>query len=136
MTLAQITQRLQADGLLKSARQRADRGIESSRQHAEQDAPGWGEMALTMVRWFSKVKDRQYESSLLTGPVVGRNHYAWTAEECRLWCAAHDLPDPPELRAWGSVIQRALREGLIVKTGGFRATASSNGSVRALYRKA
>lgn len=124
MTLARIQQCLIAYGLIghrsmTGARAKADKGIESARRHAEDDRPGWGDTAQTVLRWFLRRHDQPF-----------------TIEEARLWSEAHDLPQPPELRAWGSVTQRALREGLIVKTGGYRATASSNGSVRALYRKA
>lgn len=120
---------------LQKARAAADKGIASSAEHAESDIPGWGDMALTMVRWFAKVKNRQWEGS--DKPFKWKTaEPGWTAEECRLWCSAHDLPEPTELRAWGSVIQHALREKLIVKTGGFRATAASNGGLKALYRKA
>lgn len=116
---------------LQQARAAADKGINSSAQHAEQDVPGWGDMALTMVRWFAKVRAKEWEKEDPYWVDPG-----WTMEECRIWATAHDLPAPPDARAWGAVTRRALSEKLIVPTGGYRATAASNGSVRALYRKA
>lgn len=129
---------------LEEAPAAADKGIASSAEYAEQDVPGWGDMALTMVRWFAKVKSRQWggsdkpfnRSSMSSKEKWSTDEPGWTAEECRLWCSAHDLPEPTELRAWGSVIQHALREKLIVKTGEYRPTAASNGGLKALYRKA
>lgn len=104
---------------LLEARARGQTGIESSAKHAEHDAPGWGELAQTVLRWYLRRHDRPF-----------------TFEEVRLWSELHDLPRPPELRAWGSVAQRALRDGVIRKTGAYRATAASNGSARALYVRA
>src|SRR5688500_4777024 len=111
------------------------KGQAGAEQAANNCGPEWMEDAARALRWFAKFKARQWQGS--ANPI----HWVtedpgWTIEEARLWATAHDLPEAKSLRAWGSVTQRALREGLIVKTGGFRATAASNGSVRALYRKA
>ena len=46
------------------------------------------------------------------------------------------LPEPPDARAWGSVTRQAVARGIIVRTGGYRAAVSSNGSPKPLYRKA
>lgn len=115
---------------LSAARAKGDRGIASSINHA---GDAWADSALTMVRWFAKVKQRQHYLDEDHNEIV---YPAWTMEECRLWAAAHDLPEPPDARAWGAVTRRALSEGLIVRTGQFRPTAASNGGLKALYRKA
>lgn len=39
-------------------------------------------------------------------------------------------------RAWGPVTRQAVARGIIVRTGGYRAAVSSNGSPKPLYRKA
>lgn len=107
------------------------KGEAGALQAANNCGPEWMESALTCVRWFAKVKER---ASWKCDGSWAHSH-DWTMEECRLWATAHDLPEAKSLRAWGAVTRRALSEGLIVPTGGYRATAASNGSVRALYRK-
>ena len=42
-------------------------------------------------------------------------------------------PEPPDARAWGHVMQRAKRMGLIEPCG-YRAARSSNGSPKVLWR--
>lgn len=91
-------------------------GMESAERHAGAE---WAELAQTVLRWFLRRHDQPF-----------------TMEQVRIWATAHDLPAPPDARAWGAVTRRALSEGLIVATGGYRATAASNGGLKALYRKA
>jgi hypothetical protein len=112
------------------------KGQAGAEQAANNCGPEWMDAALTCVRWFSKVRERQWNSykGLTWNPDYSKQ--GWTMEECRLWATAHDLPEAKSLRAWGAVTRRALSEGIIVPTGGYRATVASNGSVRALYRKA
>lgn len=95
---------------------RRETGIASSAQHAEQDVPGWGELALWYVR--------QYAASQIL---------PWTMEACRTWAYAHGLPKPDEERSFGSVTQKALRQKLISKTDRYAPAASSNGSPKPLY---
>lgn len=121
MTLAQITQRLQADGLLKSARQRADRGIKSSAQHAEQDAPGWQEDAMHYLRWFCRLMAR-------------RTCNQFHIEAFRQWAASKGLKQPEELRSYGALTQRAIREKLIHPTGLYARAVSSNLSPKMIYQ--
>lgn len=121
---------------LQQARAAADKGINSSAQHAENDVPGWGDRALTMTRWFARIKGPKCCKTPNGYELVPDSSEPFTMEEVRIWATAHDLPSPPDARAWGSVTRRALSEGLIVATGGYRATAASNGAARATYRKA
>lgn len=58
-----------------------------------------------------------------------RGHF--TVEELR---AELRIPRPKELRAWGAVTVRAVREGLIEQTSEFRPAASSRGSMKPVYR--
>jgi hypothetical protein len=98
-----------------AAREAAERGIQSSAQHAEDDRPGWGESALAWLRFHAEVSEGEF-----------------TMEQFRQM-ASMVLPEPPDLRAWGSVTQKAIRQGIIRKTGGYAPAASSNGSPKPLY---
>lgn len=95
---------------------RRDTGIASSANHAEQDVPGWGDTALVFLTQFAELK-----------------MVPWTMETCRAWCVWAGLPEPTELRAWGAVTQKAIRQGIIRKTGQYAPAASSNGSPKPLY---
>lgn len=44
------------------------------------------------------------------------------------------LEAPPELRAWGPIVQRAAREGLIVKSGQFRQRTRGHATAAAVWR--
>lgn len=39
------------------------------------------------------------------------------AEDVRAWAEGEGLPPPPDPRAWGAVIMRAAKEGLIKRIG-------------------
>lgn len=100
---------------------RRDQGIASSAQHAEQDVPGWGVYAiLALDNWLDFLKFNELKGS-------------WTMEECRSFCHEQGLREPPDMRAWGSVTQKAIRQGIIRKTGQYAPAASSNGSLKPLY---
>lgn len=47
---------------------------------------------------------------------------------------AEGLEPPPELRAFGPIVQRAAREGLIVKTGEFRQRTRGHATAAAVWR--
>lgn len=96
---------------------RRDQGIASSANHAEQDVPGWGEMAVEA-----------------TAKAVAMQTGHFTMEHIRDVAHFHlGLPMPAELRSWGSVTQKAIRQGIIRKTGQYAPAASSNGSPKPLY---
>lgn len=99
---------------------RRDQGIASSLNHAEQDVPGWGEQVLAYVKRFA-------------GFMACEMGDAWTMEDCRCWSHNLGLPAPEELRSWGAVTQKAIRQGIIKPTGQYAPAASSNGSVKMLY---
>lgn len=61
-------------------------------------------------------------------------HGDFTAEDFRE-SLSYRIQPPPDLRAWGHVILEAKRLGLI-ESCGYRATVSSNGSPKVLWRKA
>lgn len=96
-----------------------DEGMASSANHAEVDAPGWGERA------YQAVYDCGYLRMIVSG---------WTMEEARAACHHFmKLDEPEELRAWGSVTQRLIRDGIIEPVG-FARSASSRGSMKRTYR--
>jgi hypothetical protein len=77
-----------------------DKGINKALTHAEQECEGWGEKAYDLIK--------QYLSEVST---------SFMAEEIRSYAAMYDFPLPPHARAWGAVIVRAAKEGLIKKVG-------------------
>lgn len=85
------------------ARAARDAGIQQAAQHAEEVAPKWGDQA------YSALLD------YLTKPPHCTR--AFTAEDVRDHAKQLRVPDPPHLRAWGSVFQRAARAGVIEKSG-------------------
>jgi len=107
MTISTMAQALQA----------RDAGMASSAEHAEQDAPGWGRMAYSYVRMSTHL----------------HNMPEFTMEHARSYLFLLGLPEPAELRAWGSVTQKLIRDGIIEPVG-YAKAASSNGSVKRTYR--
>ena len=61
---------------------------------------------------------------------------SFTIEQLREWMVPSVLRAPHDSRAWGTVTRQAVARGIIVRTGGYRAAVSSNGSPKPLYRKA
>lgn len=55
-------------------------------------------------------------------------------EEARRYAESNGLPLPPDARSWGAVTRRAKGKGRIEKTGGASAAASSNCSLKPLWR--
>lgn len=101
---------------------RAETGITSSAAHAEADVPGWSDHAMALLGRFVRLE-----------AMYGASFAPFTMEQFRLWAYHHGLTRPAEERCWGSVTQKALRLGLIVKVG-YAAAASSNNSPKATYR--
>ncbi len=48
---------------------------------------------------------------------VRHREHAFTAENVRAFATEKGLPEAPDNRAWGSILTRAAKEGLIRKTG-------------------
>lgn len=105
-----------SQGDLFAARQRRDVGMQSSYQHAEQDVPEWGDLAYNYLLDYA------------------RRHGDFLIEDVRASAAGY-VPEPPELRAWGAVINKAARRGLIRKVG-YKLAKSSNCSPKCLWRAA
>jgi hypothetical protein len=93
-----------------------DDGISSSSEHAESDAPGWGQRAYATIAMVAKHTDG-----------------AWTMEAIRRICYYCGLDKPAEERAFGAVTQRLLRDGIIEPVG-YAKAASSHSSIKRTYR--
>lgn len=77
-----------------------DKGIRKAESTAERNVPGWSEMALDALKSFISIyPSREFQT-----------------EDVRQWAHAHGLPDANG-RAWGAVVLKAKREGLIRSIG-------------------
>ncbi len=93
------------------ARQRAQDGIRRAAVHA---GKRWVRLAVGYVQEYAA------------------KHETFLAEDCREFAEADGLTCPPDSRAWGGVMRRALREGIIVRAG-YAPACSSNGSPKCLW---
>ena len=82
---------------MKSGNQSRDQGIQRSLFSAEKKSPGWLEMAVAAL-----------ENYILNHP-----DEKFQTEDVRIWAYEYGLPKPKNDRAWGSVVVRAKREGII-----------------------
>lgn len=84
----------------REARQRAEdatnAGIEEGIEHAEHVEPGWGERAFALLVEFAKRNERFLCEDVRS--IAERNGF---------------LSLPPDKRAWGAVIRRAVVAGVI-----------------------
>jgi hypothetical protein len=85
---------------LFEARELRDKGIEKAMSHANEVIPDWSEKAYQLLREF-----------------LSRHSGPFMTEEVRSYAALVDFPLPPHARAWGSVIVRAVKQGLIQSQG-------------------
>lgn len=85
-----------------AARAARDDGIRRAAEHAEAVTPKWGDRAYAALQLFAAEQP--------AGAM-------FTSEDFRASPVAAALPEPPHLRAFGSVFQRAARQGLLVKAG-------------------
>lgn len=81
-----------------AARLARDTAIQRAIDHADRVEPKWSEQAYAFL-------DRYL-----------RTHAQLTSEDVRD-AAAGEVPEPPNLRAWGGVFQRAARAGAIQRAG-------------------
>ena len=91
---------------------RRDLGVSRSASAARRNAPGWEDAAVAAVREFAITHD------------------AFIAEDVRETFAT---PADVDRRAWGAVMQRAVREG-IVRADGYAPANSSNRSPKVRWR--
>jgi hypothetical protein len=77
-----------------------DTGIAQAEQHAERLDPGWKDTAFAMLRGFCQE----------------RRGCHCTSEDIRRWCELRGF-DSPVPKAWGAVVQKAAKAGLIKRIG-------------------
>ncbi|WP_293371474.1 hypothetical protein [Nevskia sp.] len=92
-----------------------DRGILNAAIGAEHASPGWSIAAFEFLRDYA------------------RRHVQFMAEDVIRLASVSDIPKPPDGRAFGSIIQRAVREGLIKKLG-YAPAATSNLSPKCVWQ--
>lgn len=85
-------------------------GAQRASDHADRihQEPLWSKLA-----W---VRLLEYFVALRKGLPCSESIATFTTERFRAWCATHSLPNPPDDRAFGNVVRRAAREGLIFDT--------------------
>lgn len=107
---------------LFTGRQNRDRGMKKAEDHAGKE---WNEMA-----------DRLLDSFITNSWFIIMKRQFMT-EDFRQYASQWGLPQPPSLRAFGSVILRAARAGKIVKVGyGQVSNAKAHSANAAVWRKA
>ena len=100
------------------AKSRADLGMTRAVERADAVTPSWSERAYYHLFAYSTL-----------------HPHPWMVEDLRQWAKGRGLPDPPDGRAWGAVIQRAARAGTIVRVG-WQEAKSSNNSPKGLWSAA
>lgn len=100
------------------AKKRRDRGMKAAAEHADRVLDDW--------------QERTYE--LLLKFIEQRGDAPFLVEEFRHW-GRYTIRQPPDGRAFGSVIARARKSGIIVSIGA-RPAASSNRSLKVLWQRA
>lgn len=101
----------------RDAERRMEDGMRRSRKHAEARLASWRLVAMIALEKF--VRERGMQPFL--------------AEAFVDWCRETRVPQPPDGRAWGSVISGARRLGTIERIGTAPA-ATSNLSPKPLWR--
>lgn len=81
-------------------REARDDGIRRAADHADAVIPQWSERAFAMLLLFLKANRRPF-----------------ITPEVREWSTENGLPEPPTAYAWGAVLVRARKSGLIIKAG-------------------
>ena len=75
-----------------------DRGMQQAVDHANEVSNGWSAIALTFVEHYAM------------------NNLTFSGERVR-GASAGIVPEPPHLRAWGGVMMKAAKMGIIRKCG-------------------
>lgn len=76
-----------------------DFGMQRAIDHADATRHDWSEGAYDLLKTYSRIMQE------------------FMTEDVRLWADSRGFAPPPDTRAWGAVVNRAVREGLIVRTG-------------------
>lgn len=104
---------------IEQAIERRDTGIDRASSHAERVSEDWNATADAALRYYLQI-------------IHGKS---FLAEEFVAWARVRpNLDMPPDGRAWGAVVKRASRAGLIVGVG-YAPANTSNRSPKRLWRE-
>ena len=73
-------------------------GIDKAVDHANEEIPSWSDKAFAMLVRYSDNQPKPF-----------------CATQVRKWAIEQGLPEPPSKLAWGGVMQKASRAGIIVR---------------------
>jgi hypothetical protein len=82
-----------------TARELRDEGMKRAVDHAERETPGWQDQAIGHVRVFAGLE------------------HEFMCEEARRFAESRGIAPPPDKRAWGAVMMKCAKLGLIEKVG-------------------
>lgn len=88
-----------------------DDGIKRAANHADQVVPDWTVRAGNLLATYCS---RQR--------ALGRREQTFLTEDLRDFASDQGFPEPPDRRAWGAVLVRAARAGVIRKVGYAKST--------------
>lgn len=100
--------------LFDQARARRDLGMQRAADHASRVEPEWIDRAFTFLSDFA------------------RTHGEFLSEDVVAAASTADFPEPPDRRAWGHVVNRASRAGLIRRVGA-KPARTSNCSLKPVW---
>ena len=103
---------------MKTAEELAERGANRAAAHADRVSEGWSKSAMAFLRLYA---------------ACTRNTF--TTETVRRLALYADVLPPPDARAWGAVVKRAHREGIIEPCGYAKAGKSGHAGPRTLWRR-
>jgi hypothetical protein len=103
-----------------SQREAGEVGMKRAVDHAERESEGWAHEALQYARLFASLN-------------VGREYLA---EEIAPWAHNKGCPIPPDKRAWGAIIKKAIKLNIIENTGrtGLNRLSGNASQYRPIYR--
>lgn len=85
-----------------------DAGIKQSVTHADEVVESWSEKAFKLMK--------EYVFYIQTG-FIDHKDRQFMAENFRLFCRLSQLPNPPSDRAFGAIIVKSVKVGLIERVG-------------------
>jgi hypothetical protein len=98
MSEIQLTFSFKDSSFIPTGKELKRKGMKKALNHAEDINDGWSERALNFLEWYCK------------------SHHRFSGEMVRIE-AKGNIPNPPSLRAWGSVLLSGCRRGWITQVG-------------------
>lgn len=99
----------------EAAQERRELGMQRAEDSAQRADPGWPDRAVEQVRKYAE------------------SHGEFLAEDVRHHAEDNGFPKPPEPRAWGPVMSKAVKAG-ICEFAGYQRAKDSNLSPKVLWR--